>query len=81
MIRLSQEAQEQIRSMEDRIGQQAAEVVKLSVYRGDASDAIRRLELMRTALAEMRVQLQALCSTEDTKLSNTDVAMKALGKD
>ena len=78
MARLSHEAQEHIRSTEDRINRQAAEIVKLSVYRGDASHAIRRLELMRKALAEMKVQLPALSLTDDSKHSSTDAALRIL---
>jgi hypothetical protein len=79
MIRLPYLAQQHIRSMENRITRQAEEVVRLNYCKEDASEAIRRLELMRKALVEMTVQLGRLCLTEqDSKRPETAVAINML---
>jgi hypothetical protein len=76
---MNREASEHIRTMNDRITQQAAEIVRLRLYGKDASAAIRRLELLRRALIQMRLQLETLSSTEqDAKRSSTAMAIKML---
>lgn len=79
MNRVSREASEHIRTMDDRITLQAAEIVRLRLYGKDASAAIRRLELLRHALVLMRVQLEKLSSTEqDAKRSHRAMTVKML---
>jgi hypothetical protein len=56
-------AAEHIRVMEQRIEQQSVMIQRLHDVRQDASGAISRLNLLRAALAEMRVQLAHLAPT------------------
>ena len=79
MNRVSREASEHIRTMNDRINLQAAEIVRLRLYGKDASAAIRRLELLRRALILMRVQLEKLSATEqDAKRPHKAMVVKLL---
>jgi hypothetical protein len=74
---LSGEAQQHIQSLEDRITRQAARVVKLNYSREDATAEIRRLELMRKALIQMRAQLGLLCMREqDLTRADKSAALK-----
>jgi hypothetical protein len=56
---------EHIRVMEGRITKQEAAIERLRILREDASDAERRLTLLRTALDEMRIQLAQLTPTAE----------------
>jgi len=56
---------EHIRVMEGRITKQKAAIERLRMLRQDASDAERRLMLLRVALDEMRIQLAQLTPTEE----------------
>ena len=56
---------EHIRVMESRITKQEAAIERLRILREDASDAERRLSLLRAALEEMRIQLAQLTPTAE----------------
>lgn len=60
-------AREHVRLMEDRIAQQSKVVEKLRKSGEDATAAIRRLELLKSVLTEMRLQLGQLAETEADK--------------
>jgi hypothetical protein len=65
MERIVAAAIEHIRVMEGRITKQEAAIERLRNLREDASDAERRLKLLRTALQEMRIQLAQLTPTAE----------------
>jgi hypothetical protein len=54
-----------LRRMESRIEKQMLAIERLRIERSDTSDAIRRLALLRAALAEMRTQLAQLTPTPE----------------
>ena len=58
-------AVEHVRLMESRIAQQEAELLRLKEAGQDLSQARNRLCLLRTTLAEMRIQLARLVPTEE----------------
>lgn len=67
-----------VRTMEARIEQQMASVARLQQSGQDTSDAERRLELLRHALEEMRIQLGHLSPTErDARRAGTGAAREA----
>jgi hypothetical protein len=68
-----------VRTMEARIEQQIASIARLQQLGQDTSDAERRLELLRHALEEMRIQLGQLSPTErDAKRTGTGAAREAI---
>ena len=70
-------AAEHIRVMEARLRAQTALVVRLREIGQDASESMRRLELLQRALEEMRFQLAQLSRTEmDTKNGRADVLVR-----
>ena len=72
-------AAEHIRVMEARLRAQTALVIRLRQIGQDASEAIRRLELLQRALEEMRLQLAQLAETEmDKKNGRAGVVMTRL---
>ena len=56
---------EHIRVMEGRITKQQGAIERLRMLREDASDAERRLRLLRAALEQMRLQLAQLTPTAE----------------
>lgn len=56
---------EHIRVMDGRITKQQDAIERLRMLREDASDAERRLRLLRAALEEMRIQLAQLTPTAE----------------
>jgi uncharacterized membrane protein YccC len=60
-------AREHVRLMEDRIAQQSRVVEELRKSGEDDTEAIRRLELLKSVLTEMRLQLGQLAETDADK--------------
>ena len=72
---------EHIRLMETRIEQQIVTIEELRRSGQDTSAAINRLNLLRRALEEIRLQLGSLSLTElDAKRSAIATALKVLSK-
>jgi hypothetical protein len=73
---------EHLQVMEARIKAQVALVVRLKQIGQDASEAMRRLDLLQRALQEMRLQLARLAPTEmDAKNRRANgVVTRLLGK-
>ncbi|NJM92850.1 MAG: hypothetical protein HC861_09740 [Rhodospirillaceae bacterium] len=68
-----------VRTMQARIEQQLVSIARLRQSGKDTSDAERRLELLRHALAEMRIQLGQLSPTErDAKRAGIGAAREAI---
>jgi hypothetical protein len=68
--------------MEARIKTQSALVERLSRSGEDASDAVKRLNLLLSALEEMKLQLARLAQTEmDAKNGRADIDLaRIIGK-
>ena len=67
-----------VRTMEARIEQRIVLIERLRQSGQDTSDAERRLELLRHALEEMRIQLGQLSPTEqDAKRAGIGAAREA----
>jgi hypothetical protein len=71
---VSDPAGEHIRVMEARIESQAALLERLQQSGQDTSDAVRRLDLLLSALEAMRLELGRLAQTEmDAKNGRADI--------
>ena len=78
MITDSSPAFKHVRTMEARIEQQIVSIERLQQLGQDTSDAERRLELLRHALEEMRIQLGQLSPTErDARRASIGAAREA----
>ena len=65
-----------IRIMESRIEQQVAAIERLKQSGQDTAPAVHRLELLRRALEEMRIQLGQLSPTGRTRSATDSVRSK-----